>query len=163
MSLDIQKKLVGVTGDSRDSGHQLLLAALTELYPVEFRRIVPSGYRDLDALIVLDGDLAKGLAAAAAGLPSLVAGEQPGAPQVVVPGEVRFGASEVLDEFLRNQVMAGGGSKRPSVLTVQPGDEIVASMSGQPVWLARLCGKGICQIAGVSLPLVREKELLFQH
>jgi hypothetical protein len=163
MSLNIQKKLVGVTGASPDNGHQLLLTALAELYPVEFRRIVPSGYHGLDALVVLDGDLAKGLAAAADGLPSLVAGEQPGAPQVVVPGEVRFGASEVLDDYLRKQVMAGGGSRRPSVLTVQPGDEIVASMSGQPVWLARPWGKGVCQIAGASLPLVREKELLFQH
>ncbi len=99
MSLSIQKKLVGVTGASPDNGHQLLLTALAELYPVEFRRIVPSGYHGLDALVVLDGDLAKGLVAAADGLPSLVAGEQPGAPQVVVPGEVRFGASEVLDDY----------------------------------------------------------------
>lgn len=163
VSASIQKKLVGVTGDSPDSGHQLLLAALAELYPVEFHRIVPSGYRGLDALVVLDGDPGKALGAAADGLPSLVAGEQPGSPKAIVPGEVRFGTSEVLDDCLRNQVMVCGESNRPSVLMAQPGDEIVASMGGQPVWLARPRGKGTCQIAGASLPFMREKELLFRY
>ncbi|MGA3007838.1 MAG: hypothetical protein ABSE59_08105, partial [Opitutaceae bacterium] len=78
----------------------------------------------MDAFVVLDGDQAKGLAAAVDGLPSLVMGERAGAPQVLVPGDVRFGAAAVLAACLHNQTMLREESHRPSILSVQPGDEV---------------------------------------
>lgn len=51
-----------------------LLAAVAELYPIEFRRMSQSTYSGLDALLILDSDLARALAAAVEGLPCLVIG-----------------------------------------------------------------------------------------
>jgi hypothetical protein len=164
MSANVQKKVVGVVADSPSSGYERLLAALAELFPVEFLRTSLSACRGFDALLLLDGDLAKALPAAAEGQPCLVAGVSRGIELSPGSGEVRFGASNLLDAYLQNQTMAAGESDLPAfVPAVEQGDEVVASVGGKPIWLARFCGKGVCQITGTSLPLMREKDLLFQY
>jgi len=158
----IQKKIVGVNGDGPDDRYYLLFSALAGLYPVEFRRVSSSGHRGLDALVVLDDNPAKGVAAAVDGLPTFVALGRPWAPQVSVSEGVRFGRCKVLEDCLRNQLMLGSRSDHFYAVSVEPGDEIIASVGAQPVWLARHKGKATCQIAGVSLPVIREKGFLFQ-
>jgi hypothetical protein len=46
---------------------------------------------------------------------------------------------------------------------IERGDEVLASVGGKPIWLARSCEKGTCQITRTSLPLIREKDFLFQY
>ena len=159
---------LGVTGHDPENRHGFLLATLESLYPVEFRRIAPLDYQGLNGLVILDGDVTQGEAAAAGGWPTLVVGAREGAP---VPkssapgrsGEVRLGAAEVLDEALRHQMMRQAEADQFAPLTVRPGDEIVATVEGQPVWLARRVGGETCQIAGALPPVVREHAFLFPH
>jgi hypothetical protein len=164
VSASVQKKVVGVVGDDTNRAYEPLLAALAEIFPVEFRRTGVSAYHDLDALLSLDGNRAKALPATAAGVPCLVTGEARGMQLSAGAGEVRFGASKVLDPYLRGRMMAAGRSDLPAfVPAVERGDEVVASVGGKPIWLTRLHGKERCQITGSSLPLMREKDLLFQY
>lgn len=164
MNAIVPKKVVGVAGAISDGNDERLFMALAELYPVEFRRADPCEFGSLNALVVLDGDRATGLAAAARGLPCLVTDGRVGRSQVALPGELRFSASQVLDGYLRDRVMFVGTSNAPaSELQVQPGDEVVASIGGKPIWLSRSEGGTTLQIAGVSLPLIQANELLFQH
>jgi hypothetical protein len=160
----VPKKIVGLAGAISNGNDERLFAALSELYPIEFRRADPSEFGGLNALVVLDGDQTKGVTAAAQGLPCLVTGGRAGRSQVALPGELRFGGSEVLDDYLRDRVMFVGTSNPPaSELQVQLGDEVVASIGGKPIWLFRSEGGAAFQIAGVSLPLMQANKLLFQH
>jgi hypothetical protein len=164
MGANVQKKVVGVVADSPSSRYEPLLAALAEVYPVEFCRTSLSACRGFDALLLLDGDSAMALPAAAEGQPCLVAGVSRGMELSAGSGEVRFGASTVLDDYLHNQTMVAGGSDLPAfVPAVERGDEVVASVGGKPIWLSRFCGKAACQITGTSLPLMSEKDFLFQY
>jgi hypothetical protein len=160
----VPKKIVGIAGAISDANDERLFAALAELYPVEFRRVGPSEFGSLNALVVLDGDRAKGVAAAARGLPCLVTGEKVGKSEAALPAELRFSGSEALDGYLRDRVMfVSTSSPSASGLQVQPGDEVVASIGGKPIWLSRSEGGATFQIAGVSLPPMRASELLFEH
>jgi hypothetical protein len=160
----VPKKIVGIAGAISDENDKRLFAALAELYPVEFCRADPCEFGSLNAVVVLDGDRAKGVAAAAQGLPCLVTGGQVGRSEVALPAGLRFSGSEVLDDYLRDRVMFVGTSSPPaSGLQVAPGDEVVASIGGKPIWLSRSEGETTLQIAGVSLPLMHANELLFEH
>jgi hypothetical protein len=160
----VPMKVVGVTGAISDGSDQRLFDALAEVYSVEFRRSELGDHGSLHALVVLNGDRAKGVAVAAQGLPCLVIGGQAGSPEVGLPGEVRFSGSEVLEDCLHDRMMfVGASTPSVSVLQAQPGDEVVASIAGRPIWLSRSEGGTALQIVGVSLPVVQPNELLFQH
>ena len=164
VSASVQKKVVGVVGNDSNNGHGPLLAALSELYPVEFRRTTASVHDDVDALLFLDGNRAEALPATAVGLPCLVTGDSRGKRLLLGAGPVNFGAAKVLDPYLRNRKMIAGSSDLPAfVRVVDRGDEVVASVGEKPIWVSRLHGKGTCQITGTSLPLMREKDFLFQY
>jgi hypothetical protein len=163
MSSFTQKKLVGVSPGSRHERYRLLFDALGQLFPVEFRRVKPRDYHALDGLIVLDGDIPAGLAAAAEGLPAFVVADGSGPSGEAAAREVHFGNAACLDVSLRGRVMVDKSGSVSGPLAVQPGDEVLASADGDPVWLSRLRGRGACQVSGVPLPPLGEKEFLFQH
>jgi len=164
VSASVQKKIVGVVGDGQDSRYEVLLAALAELFPVEFCRRSSAVYQDLDALLLIDSNPEDALPAVAAGVPCLVTGGYRNQQISASSGEVRFGASPVLDTSLRDRAMSSGRSLVSFLASAgERGDEVVASMEGKPIWLARFHGEGVCQIASTSLPLMRERDLLFEY
>ena len=161
--MSIRKKLIGVQDDSQSKRYQVLLRALGRLFPVEFRQALSQDRQALDGLLVLNGDVAAGLAAAAKGVPSFVVTGEDRAAHLGAESEVRFGGSPYLDEYLRNQVMLDGdvGQLRP--LSLQAGDEVLASKEGQPVWLCRPGGRAVCHWVGISPPPLQEGDFIFQH
>lgn len=158
----IPRKLVGVMGASASNGDRLF-SALSDLFPIDFQSADAFGHRDWDAVIVLDGDSAKGVAAAAAGLPSLVVSRRETGAIPMARGMVCFGDSRILEPCLRNQTMAGAGSDSFSLLAVETGDDIVASVDGRPVWLARCLGKATCQIVAAPATVLRDGKFLIHN
>jgi hypothetical protein len=161
--ISIRKKLVGLSGVPQGESPGLLFDALARLFPVEFCVVDGRNHELLDALIVLDGNVTTGLAAAARGLPAYVVAARGDAPDAIAGGGVHFGSSASLNACLRHQVMDEREASAGNPLTFQPGDELLASQGGHPVWLNRPAGPGACQIAAFPLPLLRESEFLFQH
>ncbi len=163
MSLCLEKRRVGFSGDRRSERYCLLFKALSELYPVEFIEVAPPVGGQLDALLVLDGNIGGGMAAAGDGLPSFVVVAGDGGTAEAANGEVCFGSSMHLDEHLRGQVMAEKDGRAVLSLAVQPGDEVLASKGGHPVWLSRRAGRGACQLVATAPPALRDGEFMFEH
>jgi hypothetical protein len=89
-SIIMRKKLVGLSGLPQGGTPGLLFDALARLVPVEFRSVDSSNDEPMDALIILEGILLNGLAAAAKGILStqplsqhIVDGVKPGIPLTV--------------------------------------------------------------------------------
>jgi hypothetical protein len=163
LSFAVQKKIVGVLGDSQGNRYRLLFTTLAQLYPVEFREIVSVKDETLDGLIVLNGQILEGKAAAIRGIPAcVVVADIAGATQAAGP-EVRFGTSDCLDIALRGQTMTETGTGAVPVLSLETGDEVLASKGGQPVWLSRPVGTSRCQLITVPPPALAQGELLFKH
>lgn len=159
----IGKKIVGVSGDPLNQRYGALFIALAQLYPVEFCEVSPRNFETVDALIVLDGNLAAGLEAAAAGVPSFVAMGGTGEPDRVANAHVRFGSSRRIDVYLRGQTMVASRKSEFHPLVLRDGDDLLASEDGCPAWIARPCGSGACDLVAASPPALREDEYLFQY
>jgi hypothetical protein len=159
MKHGIPRKRVGVVGDPSGGSYGLLFSALAQLHPVEFSNCATAQPDGLDAVIILDGDTAAGLAVAAAVVPAFVMMGGSGTPTQASVRQVRFGASVNLDSCLRNQKMVLRQETSFSPLATQPGDEVLASVEDRPVWLAR----GACQLFGALPPRLQQDEFLFQH
>ncbi len=164
MNLQIQRKIVGVSDAPGSDRYRFLLDALAEVYPVEIRRVDPRAAGNLDALIVLDGNVAAGLAAAQKGIAAFVAADGHQPSTVSAPDEpICFENSTSLDAYLRGQKMTEKEPAAFSALEVQAGDRIMARKGGSPLWLSRAAGRGTCQIAAVAPPVLPKDEYLFPH
>jgi hypothetical protein len=152
-----------VLGHLQSDRYRTLFATLARIYPVDFRVISSLGDEALDALLVLDGRISEGEAAAAKGIPAYVV-VPPGAARNAAAGpELRFGMSDCLDICLRGQTMTETETGSLPALSVKPGDEVLADMGGHPVWINRQVGPCGCQITAAQPPLLAQNELLFQH
>ncbi len=164
MNLQIQRKIVGVSEGSQSDRCRLLLDALAQLYPVEFRRVDPRACDGLEALIVPDGDVSSGLAAADRGIAAYVAVDDRHSPDTLADGtEVCFDYSTHLDAYLRGQKMIESDPRAFRPLQVQTGDQIIARKGGHPFWLNRPSGHGACQLVAAPLPMLPEGGFLFEH
>ena len=163
MNCLIARKQIGVSGDVQRGKYKLLFNAFTALYPVDFRQVESERPDGLDALIVLDGDQAAGLAAAEDGVPSLVIMEptRRGAP--TVDRLVRFNSSPQLNPCLRNQTMIDREDIDFTGLVPEPGDEILAYRGEEPAWLVRPKVHSVCQLVAKSPPELKAHEYLFQY
>jgi len=156
------KARIGLLCATLGKQHGNLWQALGDLYPVEFCKVEGGAYGDLDGLIVAEGDLAAGMAAAAQGIPSLV---------IQVAGEKRsagvqaavFGLSFSLDPYLRQQSLEVGPDTAYVGIATQTGDETVACIGGDPVWIVRPTTRASCQVVSVNPPVLKDQEYLFQH
>jgi hypothetical protein len=157
------KRIIGVMEHPPLERYGVVFDALRQLYPVEFRPVRESDYNGLDALIVLDGNLVAGLAAAAGGLPAYVVVEGKTDGGKLSGSEVRFGQSSSLDEYLRGQVMREEHPEPFSPLTAQSDDEVLALLGGHPVWLNRPVGRSHCQMVSLPPPPMQPGEFLFRH
>ena len=72
MNLPLKRKCVGIVEKPPSDRYEFLFNALAQLYPVEFRRVLPGGLDGLDAAIVLDGNESAGLAIAGKGVLTMV-------------------------------------------------------------------------------------------
>lgn len=156
-------KLVGILGEAQRNGYQSLFAALAMLYPVEFRQVASLAGEAMDALIVLDGRISEGVAAARRGLPAYVVAAEGSGTVRAASSELRFGRSDSLDVCLRGQVMSDAERRDFRGLAVEAGDEVLVCRDGHPVWLSRPAGTSRCQILSVPPPVLAQNELLFQH
>lgn len=161
MNCSAQKK-IGVLGESQSDHYRTLFATLAQIYPVQFRKISSLNEEDLDAVLVLDGRISEGEAAARKGMPAYVVVLN-GAGNHATGPDLRLGASSILDICLRNQMMTETGTAALPALSVEPGDEVLAFMGGCPIWINRPVGAGSCQITTAAPPVLAQNELLFQH
>lgn len=150
-------------GKRQDDQNCLLFDALSELFPVSFRPVQGDTQDGLDALLVLNGNLGAGLAAAAAGVPSYVVVEAKYPPVEPAGQQVCFGKSVCLDHYLLGQTMAERGHSVFCPLTPEPGDEIVAFTGNQTIWLNRPAGRRSCQLVSFPPPAIQRGEFLFQY
>jgi hypothetical protein len=155
-------KQIRVSGDPHGELHGSLFRALSQLYPVEFQAVEPGDQPTPDALIVLDGDVKTGTTAAAAGIPAFVV--SPGNnPRREIPGRcLRFGTSARIEPCLRNQTMIDS-ENTCAPLSEEHGDEVLAFVENQPVWLSRPTARATCELVSIAPPRLRQGEFLFQH
>lgn len=163
MSSSTHKKVVGVLPASQAGQYRRLFDTLAQLYPVEFRDVGHPTPPDLDALIVLNGNVDAALAAATQGTPSFAVAESPAKPTGNPGAEVRFANSPLLEPCLRNQRMSDREAVACQPLPVEAGDEILASSDGRALWLNRTTGRAACQWVVLAPPPLCENEFLFQH
>ncbi len=163
MDFCLKTKRVGVVGGSNTQRYRFLLQALARLYPVEFCEVSALGQSDVSALVVLNGNVALGQEAASRGIRSWVVLGGDRAANGLCDSEIRFSNSTELDVYLRDQVMMerAAGACRP--MAVAPGDDVLATCKGAPVWLSRRMGMAACQLVGKSLPILDQGEHLFRH
>lgn len=157
----VTKKVVGVLQDELSDGHSLLLRAVAELLPVDFRPAKSRDYSAFDALLVLNADHNAGLVAAAQGVPSYVA------PRDLPSGgaanaKVEFGHSSEVVPYLRRQCMVDREQNNSGSLPIQTSDQILAQRNGSPIWISRKTARSACQMVAVSLPVLHEGEYLFR-
>lgn len=150
-------------GNVRDDRYGRLFAALSQVYPVQFQRIGCLNGDVPDAVIVPDGQVSAGEAAAKSGTPALVVVPGGAAAEGSSRSEVRFGESDCLDVCLQGQTMTETGADAFPALLVKPGDEVLAVKEGRPIWLNRRIGMGSCQIVAAPLPALAQNGLLFRH
>jgi hypothetical protein len=163
--IGIRKKLVGLSGVPQGESLGMLFDALARLFPVEFRVVDGRNHGFLDALIVLDGKLANGLAAAAKGLPAMVM-MQGGKEHINSDSgdqTVRFGGTQDLEGCLRNQVLTEKQDTGGGPIPGEAGDQILASRTTGAVWVNRSRGLGVCQLVGVPPPSLGNGDYLFEH
>ena len=163
MSFTLTKKVVGLVENPQARHHARLWNALAQLFPVSFRQATDRAHEGLDAVVILDGDLAAGLAAARAGMPAYVVLNENKGAATAEGVEVRLGEYSVLAECLRGQTMSDRQTEPLPALPVEPGDEVVASRNGHAIWINRPAGKGACQLVAASPPELADGEFLFQH
>ncbi len=140
-----------------------LFDALGQLYPIEFKRVSPGARDGLDAVIVLDGNTAAGLAAAADGLPALVVVSEVGKRAVNGGQSVHFGETPDLEACLRNQVMTERDGTGGCSIPCEPGDQVFAASGENAIWVSRPRGSGSCQLTGIPPPSLGKGEYLFEH
>lgn len=132
--------------------HPKVWEALKQLLPVNFTGVSSlEGAERADAVIVLSG--VSSLLPAAGRLAKPCFCFEPGSPLPDPAGRVHraaFGASQGLDARLRGRQVDHNAIQRGSVVAVLPGDEILASLDGQPVWVKR--SSSASSIDLVSLP-----------
>jgi hypothetical protein len=163
MIFPAQIKRVGLLENSTSDRYGHLFETLGQLYPIEFRRVPSDGLDGVDALIVLDGNIAAGLATAADGLPVLVVMMESDNQSVNGSQPVRFGEAQDLEPCLRNQVMVEKDGSGGCSIANEPGDQVLASRGKSAVWVNRPRGLGSCLFAGVPLPSLGEDEYLFDY
>ena len=159
----VRQKIVGVAGDAQGRAYGFLFLALSKIYPVEFREITSRGFDTLDALIVLDGNIATGLEAADAGVPSYVAMGGVGEPARMAAVHVRFSSSKRNDVYLRNQTLIAGRELEFRRLVLQSGDDLLVSEGDRPSWIARPTKGADCNVVATPPPALRNDEFLFQY
>ncbi len=164
-SIGIRKKLVGLSGVPLGESPGFLFDALARLFPVEFRVVDGRNHELLDALIVLDGKMADGLAAAAKGLPAMVMMKEGKAHPNSDGGDktVHFGETRHLEGCLRSQVMTERQDTGGCPIPCEAGDQILASRATGAVWVNRSRGLGACQLVGVQPPSLGKDDYLFEH
>jgi len=159
----VRRKVVAISGGTPDGRYDRLFEALGQLYPVEFRRVGLEDCADPDGLIVLDGDVVAGRVAADRGTASYVVVDGGNGAVKVPDTQVRLGKSPLLDERLRDQVVHEEDVTAFCPLAPLPGDVVLASKGGHPVWLERPAGRGGCQLVALAPPVVGENEYLVEH
>jgi len=163
MILPLKKKRVGLLEHPPGDRHEFLFDTLGQLYPIEFKRVPPGVFDGLDAAIILDGNVAAGLAAAANGLRVLVLGKESEKHAISGSQPVCFGKTQDLEACLRNQVMAEKDGIGGCSIPCEAGDQILASRGKSAVWVKRPGGSGSCQLTGVPPPSLGKGEYLFEH
>jgi hypothetical protein len=163
-SINIRKKLVGLSGAPQGGFRGLLFDAVARLLPVEFRVVDNLNHETLDAVIVLDGNVSNGLAAAVKGLPAMIMAKEGGKQMFSGNQCVQFGGAQCLEPCLRHQVMTEKLDTGGRSIPVLSGDEILASTANGAVWVNRSSGLGAAyQLVGIPLPSLSEGEHLFEH
>ncbi len=142
-----------------------LFAALELALPVRFRGWDGAGADGLDGVLVLDGTVPD----QGAELPRLVAlgRESDVAP---VPGlkekaEIRgplvhLSAGSPLDARLRGSRLGDQGVVHLAPLDAAPGDEVLATIDGSPVWLRRAGSGPVCELVSAAPAELEEGEAL---
>jgi hypothetical protein len=156
-------KLIGISGDTGGDCYRSLFEGLGQLFPVVFRNVTSREFEGFDAFVVLDGDLATGLAAASAGVPSYLVMSRASSSENVANRVVQFSSAQSLDPCFRDQQMVERETTRFCPIKEEAGDEVLACVADQPIWLGRPTEGDVCQIVGVSPPPLRENEFLFQY
>jgi hypothetical protein len=159
----VRRKVVAISGGTPDGRYDRLFEALGQLYPVEFRRVGVEDCADPDGLIVLDGDVVAGCVAADRGTASYVVVDGGNGAVKVSDTQVRLGKSPLLDERLRDQVVHEEDVTAFCPLAPLPGDVVLASKGGHPIWLERPAGRGGCQLVALAPPVVGENEYLVEY
>lgn len=158
-----RRKTVGIVGVPFRDTYQRLFEALEGFCPVEFRWLAAFAPAGLDGLIVLDGAIELGIAAAQAGVASLVLVAEDNRPPLAAAPIGFIADSPLIDVHLRGASMTEARPPAFASLAIGAGDRVLASAQDHPIWLAKSVGPASCQVVACLPPALRADQFLFEY
>lgn len=140
-----------------------LFSALSSVFPVEFRAWSNGDCQDLDALILVGQDAEDIRLAAACGLPVLAfpAGLTSAAQACIT--EYHLHESSALSASLRGHHFYTQEALPVTQLALTTGDDVIASVSGTPIWLRRREHGANVTLVAWPLPFFSRKDHIYEN
>ena len=162
--MDVSRRLtIGVKEEGRALAGNPLFAALTSLFPAEFRPWTNGDCHGLDALIVSGVDPATVTRIASTGLP-IFASVAPGSAQDSTgPARMCLGKSPNLTAALRGYCFDEQGVVSGEALPALAGDAVLASQEDKPIWLRRQAEGTDVTMVRWPLPCFGPEDHVYEH
>jgi len=159
----VKRKRVIVAPESEFQSRRRLFGLLSRLYPVDFEAWHPGESPAHDGAIFWEGcDGEKELAALQKGDCLIVA--RPESPAVSVQKRaVEFAPSALLDPCFRGATMVDECVEQFPALRLREGDERLASLEGQPCWIARRMSRGTASVVALAPEDPAETQTVYDH
>jgi len=151
-----QSKVIALVSVSSAPPDMTLFEWMESIFPVRFQSVRPGRWDGMDAAIFL------GLEPSCPGLPSL---QIPAAIAPEVPAAlatVQFGQSAAVPKVFRGRAVRQENLICEGSLKTNNGDQIIAALDGNPLWVAREDGRGRTDFSAMSLPSAKKLRSLYQ-
>lgn len=154
MGEDIKRKRVGLWPSTLSQTKHWLWRALEQVFPLTFVAFKPLDALQLDALVAVASDLSPALFAILPKVPTFLStGPLDGRAGSVVGGIMECERHLAVPKVFRGRMLTDACAPEMPPLSVESGDEVVASQRGRPVWVHRPAVDAAASMDVVSLPL----------
>ena len=134
-----------------------LLAVLEDIFPIRFLVADPACAADCDALMCLGARPVLVESALRQNRNCLVIATEASPIETVEQFTVHFSDSEVLPALLRGRQFLQEGVMQMRRLAPSPGDETLASVNGQPIWVTHPSKQGLLHRLAVLPPVLHDR------
>jgi hypothetical protein len=151
-------KIVGLVSNSATLPHmhKQLFEWLAEIYQVQFQERRPGGLEGLDAAVFF------GVEDQSPGLPNLQIAGQTSRNTSGSRATVQFGRTAAVPKVFRGRAVEQNDLAPHAPLIVRDGDQIIATLREQPIWVVRENGRCRTDVSAMALPLTDEISAFFK-
>ena len=154
---------VGVLPANQFSAHRRLLHLLGQLFSVEIVSGQAAGAESCEAVLLFDSIRAEAVRLARAGLHCLAYVKGQSLPRQSRSADLSLGPSTHLVESFRGRTLFGTVMDRAYPLEVEPGDEVLARIDRDVLWVRRTEGTSDLHLVAIGPPALPDKDYLFQY